>query len=289
MAKNNIILLLVHLLILSGCVSTIQTIEEAEPVSKVKRSMSWEEVLSILGRPDYATSFGDETIFFYCTDLTSDTSEKPCKPIFFLKDKVALVGEKPSGKWSLELVQWKVAEDRKKKTVKTVEIAKAAKPKQPGGITEETLIAQKTYAPKEGDTVYVTFYTNIVRYIPLRSEPSDVSKILRTLCIGSELGVLAVEDPWLYVKGVNEALSGWVLERWVTTDRTVKIDTEKRRKALKPEIARLEAIVKPIPRVKWRQNLRLYEKLLGLDPCNGYYKRKVDYYENYGRKRGKRQ
>lgn len=285
MAKNNIILLLVHLLILSGCVSTIQTVEQAEPVPKVTLCMSQAEVLNILGRPDYETSFGDETIFFYCTDLTSDTSAKVCNPIFFLNDKVALVGEKPLDKWSIELVQWKVAEDRKKETVETVEEAKAAKPEQPGGITEETLVAQKTDAPKEGDTVYVTFYTNFVRFIPLRSDPYDHSKILRTLCIGSELGVLAVENPWLYVKGGNEAFSGWVLERWVTTDRTVKIDAEKRRKALEPEIARLEAIVKPILRAKWRQNLRLYEKLLGLDPCNVYYQRKVDYYQNYDRKR----
>ena len=97
-----------------------------------------------------------------------------------------------------------------------------------------------------------------------------------------------ISRPSINVKGVDEAFSGWVLERWVTPDRTIKIETEKRRRALAPEIARLEAMVKPIPQAKWRQNLQLYEKLLGLDPCNAYYQRKVDYYLNYGRKRGKR-
>ena len=200
-------------------------------------------------------------------------------------DKVVAVGEKEPRERAPDTAQSKVEADTKNKIEKKEREAGAL-----DGIVEETLYAQKTYAPKEGDTVYVNYHTNFVRYIPLRSNPSDNGKILKTICIGSELDVLAVQDRWLYVKGVDAGFMGWVLEHWVTVDGTVKLDAEKRRKEHAPEIARLEAIVKPIPRSKWKDNLRLYEKLLELDPCNSYYQHKVDFYEKYGRRatRGKR-
>ena len=296
MVRNNIILLTAHFLILSGCVSTIETVEKKEPVpevtvektvekkepvSKVTVGMNRAEVLKILSRPDFTSSSEGQTISFYCTYFMKDTTKGTCTPIFFKDDKVVYVGEKDSQRWDLDTVRWKVEEGEVKKK-KTAKEERDAKPQ--GGITEETLYAQKTYTPKEGDTVYVNYHTNFVRYIPLRSNPSDDGKILNTICIGSELGVLAVQDRWLYVKGVDERFIGWVLKHWITDDRNVKIDAEKRRKERAPEIARLEAIVKPIPRSKWKENLRLYEKLLDLDPCSSYYQRKVDFYENYGRK-----
>ena len=291
MVKNNIILLIAHFLILSGCVATIETVEKKEPVprvavekkepfAEVTVGMNKAEVLKILSRPDFISSSEGQTIFFYCTYLLKDTSKGTCAPIFFQDDKVVNVGEKDSEKWTLDLVRWKVEEDRKKKPAK-----KKSEAKPLGGIAEETLYTQKTYTPKEGDKVYVNYHTNFVRYIPLRSNPSNSGKILKTICIGSEFGVLTVQDRWLYVKGVDENFIGWILKHWVTNDRIVKIDAEKRRKERAPEIARLEAIVKPIPRSKWKENLQFYEKLLDLDPCNSYYQRKVDYYENYGRKK----
>jgi hypothetical protein len=93
-----------------------------------------------------------------------------------------------------------------------------------------------------------------------------------------------LQNQWLYVQGVNKNFTGWIHQQWVTDDRTVKINADEIRNQHAPEIRRLEAIVKPIPRVKWKENLELYEKLLDLDPCNPYYQRKVDFYENYGRK-----
>ena len=295
MVKNNIILLIAHFLILSGCVSTLETVEEKEtipkvavekkePVSKVTVGMNKEAVLKILSRPDFTSSSEGQTIFFYCTYLMKDTSKGICAPIFFQDDKVVYVGEKDSQKWTLDLVRWKVEQDRKKKIAKK-EKKKEKDAKPLDSIAEETLYAQQTYTPKEEDTVYVNYHTNFVRYIPLRSNPSNNGEILKTICIGSELGVLTVQDRWLYVEGVDENFTGWILKHWVTNDRTVKIDTEKRRKKRAPEIARLQAMVKPIPRSKWKENLRLYEKLLDLDSCNSYYQRKVDYYENYGRKK----
>lgn len=157
-------------------------------------------------------------------------------------------------------------------------------------ISEETLDAQNAYEPKEGDTVYVNCFTNSMRYIPLKSNPTKDGKVLKAVCIGTELGVVTVQDRWLCVKGVEDDSVGWVLRQWVTDDRSVKIDAEKRRKEHAPEVARLEAIVKPIPESNWKENLRLYQKLLGLDPCNLHYQSRVDFYENYGRlvKKGKR-
>jgi len=227
--------LIAHFLVLSGCVSTNETIEKIEPVKKIE------------------------------------------------DDKVVAVGERDSQKWPLDTVRYKVAEDRKKETAKKERDAKPS-----DDITVETLYARKTFTPQQGDTVYVNYYTNFVRYIPLRSNASNNGRILNTMCIGFELDVLSVQDRWLYVKGVDENSLGWVLKQWVTDDRTVKIDAEKRRKERAPEIARLEAIVKPIPRSKWKENLELYERLLELDPCNVYYQRKVDFYDNYGRKGKKR-
>ena len=133
------------------------------------------------------------------------------------------MGEKDSQKWTLDTVRSKVEQGRKKKMAK-----KERDTKPLDGITEEALYAQKTYTPKEGDTVYVTYYTNFVRYVPLRSKPSNNGKILKTICIGSELGVLSVQDRWLYVTGVDENFQGYVLKQWVTNDRAVKIDAEKR-------------------------------------------------------------
>lgn len=298
MVKNNIILLIAHFLILSGCVSTIETVEKKgpvpkvavekkDPVAEVTIGMNKEAVLRILSRPDFTSSSEGQTIFFYCTYLKTDASKGICAPIFFQDDKVVYVGEKESQKWTLDLVRWKVEQGGKKKIAKKEKKEKKKKEdvKPLDSIAEETLYAQQTYTPKQGDTVYVNYHTNFVRYIPLRSNPSNNGEILKTICIGSELGVLTVQDRWLYVKGVDENFIGWILKRWVTNDRTVKIDAEKRRKKRAPEIARLQAIVKPIPRSKWKENLQLYEKLLDLDPCNSYYQRKVDYYEYYGRKK----
>ena len=292
MVKNNIILLIAHILIFSGCVSTMETVEKKEPVPKVTVGMNKAEVLKILSRPDFTSSTEDHTIFFYCAYLEKDSSEGTCTPIFFQDGNVVYVGEKDLQKWKLDTVRFKVDKDRKKKIAKK-EIKKEEKKderdaKPLDSIVVETLTAQKTYTPNEGDTVYVNYYSNFVRYIPLRSNPSNNGEILKTICIGSELGVLSVQDRWLYVKGDDGNFEGWVLKRWVTNDRTVKIDAEKKRKERAPEIARLEAIVKPIPRSKWKKNLQLYEKLLALDPCNLYYQRKVDFYENYGGKGKKR-
>jgi len=294
MVKNNIILLIAHFLILSGCVSTIETVEKKEPVPKataekkepvpkVTVGMNKAEVLKILSRPDFTSSSGGQTIFFYCTYSMKDTSKYTCTPIFFKDDKVVGVGEKDSQKWTQDTVRSKAGEGGKEKKAKKERDAKPS-----GGIVEETLYAQKTYTPKVGNTVYVNYHTNFVRYVPLRSNPTNNGKILKTICIGSELVVFSVQDRWLYVEGADENITGWVLKHWVTNDRTVKIDAEKRRKERAPEIARLEAIVKPIPQSKWKENLRLYEKLLELDPCNLYYQRKVDFYENYGRRVKKR-
>ncbi len=297
MVKNNILLLIAHTLILFGCVSTMETVEKEEPVPKATVGMNKAEVLKTLSRPDFTSFSEGQTIFFYCTYLMKDTSKGTCTPIFFRDDIVVYVGEKDSQQWKLETVRFKVKMDRKKTAVKKEKkkvkeskqldsTARDAKPLD--SIAVETLTAQKAYTPNEGETVYVNYYTNFVRYIPLRSNPSNDGEILKTICIGSELGVLSVQDRWLYVEGVDEYFKGWILKQWVTNDRSVKIDAEKRRKERASEIARLEEIVKPIPRSKWRENLRLYEKLLALDPCNLYYQRKVDFYENYGGKGKKR-
>jgi hypothetical protein len=122
----------------------------------------------------------------------------------------------------------------------------------------------------------------------LRSFPSRDGKIARNICIGTELVVLAVQNDWLYVNGAKKDFIGWILKQWVSNDITVKIDSDKKRRALASEISRLEAIVKPIPRSKWKKNLKIYKQLLYLDPCNGYYQSKVDFYENYGRRLKKR-
>lgn len=293
--KTIIILLIAHFLVLSGCVSTNETIEKIEPVKKMETvekkepaqkvtvGMNKAEVLKILSRPDFTSSSEGQTIFFYCTYLIQDTSKGSCTPILFEDDKVVAVGEKDSQKWPLDTVRFIAEEDRKKETAKKERDAKPL-----DDITVETLYARKIYTPQQGDTVYVNYYTNFVRYIPLRSNASNNGRILNTICIGSELDVLSVQDRWLYVKGGGENLIGWILKHWVTDDRTVKIDAEKRRKERAPEIARLEAIVKPIPRSKWKENLELYERLLELDPCNVRYQRKVDFYDNYGHKGKKR-
>jgi hypothetical protein len=297
MVKNNILLLIAHTLILFGCVSTMETVEKEEPVPKATVGMNKAEVLKTLNDPDFTSFSEGQTIFFYCTYLMKDTSKGTCTPIFFRDDTVVYVGEKNSQQWKLETVRFKVKMDRKKTAVKKEKkkvkeskqldsTARDAKPLD--SIAVETLTAQKAYTPNEGETVYVNYYTNFVRYIPLRSNPSNDGEILKTICIGSELGVLSVQDRWLYVEGVDEYFKGWILKQWVTNDRSVKIDAEKRRKERASEIARLEEIVKPIPRSKWRENLRLYEKLLALDPCKLYYQRKVDFYENYGGKGKKR-
>ena len=290
MVKNSIILLIAHFFILSGCVSIKETVEKKDPVPKVTVGMPKAEVLKILNRPDFTSSSEGQTIFFYCTYLIKDTSKGICIPIFFKDEIVVEVGEKDSQKWTLDMVQSEVAAGKVEKIVKKEKkIAKKETYAKPlDGIAEETLDAQKTYTPNKGDTVYVNYHSNFIRYIQLRSNPSNNSKILRTLCIGSELDIMAVRDSWLYVKGVDKIFIGWILKQWVTNDRTVKIDAEKRRIERAPEIVRLEAIVKPIPQSEWRENLRLYEKLLELDPCNLYYQRKVEFYVNYGRKLKKR-
>jgi hypothetical protein len=146
----------------------------------------------------------------------------------------------------------------------------------------------KTYIPQKGDTAYVNYHSNFVRYIQLHEDPVNNSKVLKTLCIGTELEILIVQDGWLFVKGTDGILSGWILKQWVTDDRSVMIDAEKRRAKAAPEIARLEKKVKPIPVTDWKRNLQLYEKLLELDACNLLYQRKVEFYTNYGRKVNRR-
>jgi hypothetical protein len=117
----------------------------------------------------------------------------------------------------------------------------------------------------------------------LRAFPYHDGKITRNICKGTELLVLAVQGDWLYINGGEKDFTGWILRQWISNDIIVWIESDKKRKALAPEISRLEAIVKPIPRSKWKKNLSIYKQLLYLDPCNEYYQRKVDFYENYGR------
>jgi hypothetical protein len=201
---------------------------------------------------------------------------------------VVAVGEKESQKWRLDTVRFKVEADKKAKAVKETELESIRYVEPANDIAVETLGALETYAPKQGDRVYVNYYMNFVRYVPLRSNPSDHGRILQTLCIGAELDVLSIQESWLKVQSAEENVSGWVRKHWVTDDRTVKIDADNRRSARAAEIARLEAIVKPIPQSEWKENLRLYKRLSELDPCNLYYQRKVDFYKDYGRKKNKR-
>ena len=294
MVKSRIIPVMAYSLILLGCVSTMKTGEQKEPVPKITVGMNSAEVIKILNHPDFTSSSEGQPIFFYCTYFNEDHSKGTCTPIFFQDDKVVYVGEKDSQKWNLDTVRFKVEQERRTEIVTKERKKEKEKIEEKRGairsdrIAVETLTAQKPYTPNQGDTVYINYYTNFVRYIPLRSNPSENGEVLKTLCLGSELGVLSVQDQWLYVEGVDEVFKGWILKRWVTNDRTVKIDAEKMRRERAPEIARLEAIVKPIPRSKWKRNLELYEQLLALDPCNLFYQRKVDFYENYGGKGKKR-
>jgi hypothetical protein len=300
MSKNNIPLIIALILTLSGCVSTMETDKEAVPVPKSYVGMSTTEIVGNLNDPDFVSSFEGQTIFFYCTYVMNDPLKDTCTPIFFKNGTVVYVGEEDAEKWKLNTVLFKVAADKKKlkakkETKKEKDVTPFGRTKTAGGtiredsIKVETLTAQAAaYTPAVGDIVYVSYYTNVVRYIPLRSIPSKNGEILKTLCLGSELGVLSVKDKWLYVHGIDENFEGWVLKHWVTNDRTVKLDAENMRTERAPEIERLEAIVKPIPRSKWRDNLKLYEQLLALDPCNTYYQRKVEFYEKYGGKRKKR-
>jgi SH3 domain-containing protein len=293
-ATDKFIALAVLFCVLFGCAGTRQGVEKPgtadgkKTAPKITVGMSRTAVLDILSRPDYEWPTEGQTILFYCTYLTEDPSKGSCTPVLFIDDNVFAVGEKDAQKWPLDTVQLVAKAVRKETPVKIGREEKTLSDITSEDIAVETLYEQKTHAPKQGDTVYVTYHTNFVRYIPLRSTPSDNGKILNTLCIGAELNVVSVQDDWLYVKGVDAYFTGWVLKRWVTDDRTVKIDAQKRRENNAPEIARLEAIVKPIPQSQWKQNLTLYKKLSALNPCNLSYQRKVDFYENYGHKRKKR-
>ena len=293
--KRTVILFAALFWMLSGCVSTDKSVEKRAAAAKkapvvqqgpatiVAVGMDKAAVVEILSRPDFVSSLEGQTIFFYCTDSTHDAAGVRCIPILFEDGKVSAVGEDDAQKWRLDTVRFKVEADREKE--------RARKPQNveySDGIAVETLAAGSSFIPKRGDRVYIDYYTNLVRYVPLRSEPSPNGGILNTLCIGAELTVLSVQDDWLNVRGEDENCRGWVRRHWVTNDRTVKIDAEKRRHARAPEIARLEAMVKPIPRSKWKENLDLYEKLSALDPCNRYYQRKVDFYRNYGGQMQKR-
>jgi hypothetical protein len=290
MIRHFIPLLIAPFLFLSGCAATKETAEKKECVPKSIVGKQKAEVEKILSRPDYMSSSGDETIFFYCTYLVKDTSKGICTPIVFKDDIVVEVGEKDAQKWTLDMVQSEFAAGRVEKVAKTdkklLKIESSGKP--PHTIAEETLLSVKTYIPQKGDTAYVNYHSNFVRYIQLREDPSDDGKVLKILCIGNELEILMVQDGWLFVKGTNMTFAGWILEQWVTDDRSVMIDAEKKRVEHAPEIARLEAKVKPIPVTDWKRNLQFYEKLLELDPCNLLYQRKVEFYVNYGRKAKKR-
>ena len=286
-------------LLVIGCVTAIETDDEADSVPKAAVGMNKAAVLEALEEPDFVSSFGGQTIFFYCTYLMNDPSTDTCIPVFFENDLVVFVGEEDSEKWKLDTVMFKVAADIKKRREKKVTKKKpditpfgrtqaTGDTIQENSLEVENLTAQRAYTPTAGDIVYVSYYTNVVRYFPLRSLPSKKGEILKTLCLGSELSVLSVQDNWLFVKGIEENFEGWVLKQWVTNDGTVKMEAENMRKENAPEIARLEATVKPIPRSRWRDNLRLYEQLLALDPCNTFYQRKVEFYEKYGGKRTRR-
>jgi len=294
MVKNHIIRLTILLFVLSGCSGTLKTPDKPETAdgkgtaTKITVGMSRAAVLKILPPPDYRSSSEGQTFFFYCTYSKEDPSKGSCTPVLFIDDKVFAVGEKEAQKWPLDTVQFIAEPVRKRGSEKKEGDVIPLEDLTSEDIAVETLDARKTYTPKPGDTVYVTYHRNFVRYIPLRSDPSDTGKILTTLCIGSELRVVSAKDDWLYVKGIDAYFSGWIQGHWVTDDRAVKIDAQKRRQESAPEIARLEAVVKPIPQSRWKENLKLYKKLSALDPCNLNYQRKVDFYENYGRKRKKR-
>jgi len=287
-------LVLTHLLILSGCVPTDKPAQKPTPsgkqedLPKVAVGMDKAAVENILGRPDFVTSSDGQTIFFYCGDSTQDASKGRCTPILFEGGKVTAAGEKESQKWRLDTVRFTVEADKRAKTEKKGDAEPLIIAEPIDNITVETLAAEKSYSPKQGDRVYINYYTNFLRYVPLRSNPSDHSRILQTLCIGAELDVLSVQKNWIHVHGTEENVVGWVRKQWVTDDHAVKIDAENRRNARAPEIARLEAMVNPIPRSEWKENLRLYKRLSELDPCNPYYQSKVDFYKDYGRKKSKR-
>ena len=86
MVRNCMLFSIAFFLILCGCRSAIETVEKEEPALKISAGMTKEEVLRILGNPDFTSSSNDETIFFYCPNLDNYDSQSKCMPIF-LKEK----------------------------------------------------------------------------------------------------------------------------------------------------------------------------------------------------------
>ena len=99
MKRNYIITLMAHVVILYGCLSTIETEEDKPPLSKVNIGMTQAEVLRILSRPDFRTSSDGEIVFFYCTYLSNYDSQGTCVPVFFYDNKVVEIGKEDSQEW----------------------------------------------------------------------------------------------------------------------------------------------------------------------------------------------
>lgn len=126
---------------------------------------------------------------------------------------------------------------------------------------------QKVYAKHD-----VTIYT---------TPAFDADRIGR-FGLGAGFEVLEVQNGFWYKVRTPENTIGYISRFWVSTDPKIaaivaaknKQDTAQK----KAQIVALEAEVKPIPASNVAENLRIYRKLLELDPQNRFYQSKVAHY-----------
>lgn len=119
-------------------------------------------------------------------------------------------------------------------------------------------------ASGEAEKAYLKYDVNIF------SEQNFEGKLIKSAEIGTSLTVIKKDGDWINIRTSDEKI-GWVHKNWVTGNR------EKLRKEI---IKDLEAKVKPIPAYNINGNLKIYKKLLKLDPNNIKYKEKVAYYSS---------
>lgn len=125
-------------------------------------------------------------------------------------------------------------------------------------------ISSVAKASGEAEKVYLKHDVNIF------SKQSFKGKLIKSAEVGTSLTIIKKEGDWINIRTTDGKI-GWVHKNWVTENR------EKLKKEL---IKDLEAKVKPIPSYKINENLKIYKKLLKLDPKNIKYKEKVAYYSS---------
>jgi SH3-like domain-containing protein len=112
------------------------------------------------------------------------------------------------------------------------------------------------------------------------SNLTSENEVVANATSGEKFTVLAKQKHWYKVK-TKDNIIGWVDESWISLDpQTIEALEKEKQEHKTKRITKIEDRLKHVPASNYKENLKLYNKLIQIDPTNKKYKEKVKYYSS---------